>query len=464
MLSIHTIPEAPSSRSTAPTPVVRRKVLIALSLMVIGRLWIQATLYELGFVALTADEFGRTIVAAVWAQQPTIIWSGFWLPLHTYLVGGVVLLGVDWWNGARLITTVLGLGSIVLMYQIGRQTLQDYRVALLGAGLLALNPLHIWLTAVPLTEISVFTALLAFLVGFLRYLHQRRSRDLWMSVAALLIANALRYEAWMWSLLFSCAVVVHLLRSDQVGRQQWVELLFAGLIPWIVPVLWIVGNAWQTGDPFYFYTFTRTYERTWYGATRDLAGYLVILGRSDPFLIVFSTVGFAFLCLSPRQSDVIRWYLIVTSVPIILFVAIQGGLRVPEGQMYRRIALFIWQLYPLMAYSLERSIQWLVRRRQWLEQWVIALCMIGIGIVQLGTAFAFSNDPAARGLAVGRQLAVARQSLLNRDNDLILVERVYWEYLAIQVGANDVTHLVFDRPADLARMSTSWLLLGGLSQ
>jgi hypothetical protein len=39
-------------------------------LLLIARLGLQALLYRSGFEALTSDEFGRTVLAARWAQQP----------------------------------------------------------------------------------------------------------------------------------------------------------------------------------------------------------------------------------------------------------------------------------------------------------------------------------------------------------------------------------------------------------
>lgn len=454
-----TLPKESSPQPIALTSVEQRTVLITLGLIIIGRLCLHLILDQLGLVSLTADEFGRLNVAARWAQQPTLIWSGFWLPLHTYLTGGIAWLGADWWNSSRLITIVLGLVSIALMYQLGQQVTQDYRVALLGAGLLALNPVHIWLTAVPLTEIWAFAILLVFLVGFLRYLRERRASDLWLAAGALLVANSLRYEAWMWSVLFSGAVGLHALRAKGLDAPQRLSLLAAGVLPWVVPIVWVIGNAWQTGDPFYFYTYTKAYERTWHGATQDMIGYLMLVSRSDPLLMVLSAAAFVYLAWSQRQSEVVRWFLIVASVPLILFIAIQGGLRLTEGQMYRRIALLVWQLYPLVAFALAHGIRWLVQRRPQLEPWVLGLVLVGISAFQLNTAFAFTNDPAAKGLAVGRRLVEVQRNLGAPSEARILVERIYWEYVAIQVGANDVSGLVFDRPVEDTRSSPSWLLL-----
>lgn len=441
----------------APFRPVSRLILAALSSILVGRLLLQFALHQAGFIALTADEFGRTVIAALWAQHPTPILSGFWLPFHTYLLGSVVALGGDWWITVGLFTVILSVCSLILMFRLGNLLDDTCHVGLLSAFLLALNPVHLWLSAVPLTEIAVFTGLITFVVAYLCYMHAETPRYLWLSVAALAISNGIRYEAWLWSLLFSGSLVLQCIRTATKRHRS--ELAFAAIVPWIIPLCWVIGNAWQTGDPFYFYTFTTAYERTWYGAERNYAAYAAHLVRIDPFLIALSIVGLGLLFVTRRQERVVRSYVIMAVVPFLLFIVVQGGMRVPEGQMYRRFALFMWFLYPLMAYCLG----WLLMqlRQRWPRGWwfVAGAGAAVVGAFQLTTAFSFSNDPASQGLAVGREIARVRLETPLSEQGTILVERVYWHYLAIQVGANDVSGLRFDRIVDDERLSQSWLLM-----
>ncbi|MBC8160898.1 MAG: hypothetical protein H7Z42_06730 [Roseiflexaceae bacterium] len=109
-----------------------------------------------------------------------------------------------------------------------------------------------------------------------------------------------------------------------------------------------------------------------------------------------------------------------------------------------------------MAYTLYRFLTWVFKRKS-LRYLATASTLLVLVLVQVRTAFSFTNDPSANGLAVGRELARLQQATVGSYT--ILLERSYWDYLSIQVGANSISDFMFDREADFVDRSTeSWIL------
>jgi hypothetical protein len=65
------------------------------------------------------------------------------------------------------------------------------------------------------------------------------------------------------------------------------------------------------------------------------------------------------------------------------------------------------------------------------------------------------NDPAAEGLRAGQHIRALRSHHLASVSQPILIELNYWQYLAIHVGANDLSSIIYDRPLDLRKLNDS---------
>src|SRR3954453_21558905 len=94
------------------------RVTAVLGLILAGRLALHVLLNRAGFVALTADDFGRIVVAAQWAQHPRAIWHGVWLPLYTYMFGSLFWLDWNLLYLPRIVSIAVGLLAIILMYHL----------------------------------------------------------------------------------------------------------------------------------------------------------------------------------------------------------------------------------------------------------------------------------------------------------------------------------------------------------
>jgi hypothetical protein len=431
-----------------------------LSILILARLLLQAYLYRSGFLALTADDFGRVLQAANWAVQPHLVWSGVWLPFHMYLHGLALKLYPDMLIVPRILTIALGVVSLLLMARLGSRLFADVNVGLISAFLLAANPAHIWLSSTPLTELPYFTLLLGCLAALAEYFHGGRRRWAWVSAACLALANGFRFEGWMFSLPFSvllagrAAALVRRQPGSQAGRREAGALLLAAGLPWVFPLLWMSGSYLQSGSAFEFLEAIRQYKATRFLIEPAFRPYLATLARIDLVSLILAVPGLALILAPGRRSA--SWYALFVILPLGIFLALHAGQYDPPGNLIRYLAPFSFLFLPLAAGALLVGIRRLPI--QGLSQaLVLVLFLSGVALLQGRAAFRLQNDPAALGIRVGERLKALRQEdpLLARLP--VLVEIYDWEFLAIQVGANETGTVLYDRQPDPLQPSPSLL-------
>src|SRR5262245_39883947 len=110
---------------TRTAPQIGQKPLWACVFLIALREVLQVALYQAGFLALTADEFGRTILAARWSKAPYLAWYGPWLPFHMYFFGLALRLAPDLLWTPRLIVIMFGALSICCMYILAAHLFQN---------------------------------------------------------------------------------------------------------------------------------------------------------------------------------------------------------------------------------------------------------------------------------------------------------------------------------------------------
>lgn len=192
-----------------PTYAQHRIVGLLVGAILVVRLFIHFALYHAGFISLTADEFGRTIVAAEWVKHPTWEWKGAWLPFHRPLIG--LFLKLHWellWT-PRIVTIIFGLLSIVFMFLLTKKLFDSYVVGLISAGLLSVNPLHVWLSSVPLTEMVSLTLVLIGVWAFVGYMIDAKAKYLLVAGIMLGFASGFRIESWFFSAILSLFLLIN---------------------------------------------------------------------------------------------------------------------------------------------------------------------------------------------------------------------------------------------------------------
>jgi hypothetical protein len=428
-------------------------------LLLLVRLFIQIALYHDGFISLTADEFGRTIVAARWSVHPAFSGGGSWLPFYSYVIGSALHFVWELLWVPRLLTILTGVVSMIVMYLIASSLFESRLAGLLSAFLLCVNPVFNWLAGTPLTEMPNAMLIFVAVWTFCLFLKSRKLGYIFITACFLALANGLRYESWLFSVIYSLTLLGEFAagvvkRKFQVGKT--VNLLIAAFIPWVVPFGWLIINYHETHNPFYFAQAVRTYNQQWYAHNISYYKYIETFFKIDPYLTVLGIIGILVCLLRNKKSQAIKWYVAATTLPLVVDILLQGGKSEPPGNYIRYLALFAFLFYPAIGYLLVVIMQ-AIRTR--MIKFGLFLFLGIVAFTQLRETFRFNNDPSAAGLAVGLAIRELRAQNPEITGLPVIIELSYWQYLAIKVGANDLYRVVYDRELDLATRKSQSLLL-----
>ncbi len=434
----------------------------ALFVLLLGKLVLIAWLYRSGFVALTSDDFGRVFLAADWARAPYFYRPFLWLPFHMYLNGILFKLVWELLWAPRVLTIIIGLVSIVLMYHLTHHLFENRLVGLSSALLLAVNPVHSWLSAAPLTEMYQFTLNEGAILGFILYAKNKRLLPLGVSALCLALANGFRYEAWIFSALFGLTfltLAVTLVRADRHSRWRALPLVGAVMLIWIFPLVWLSTSYIVTGNFLYSIQATQSFLTKWYGSGSSFIPYLQVLFHSDPWAMLILPVAAVACLLSLRKARLAQWYIGLAGLAALGFALMQRGQDNPESNLVRYLAPFLFLAYPIVSWFIVNVFQRLTL--SWVGKTALAsILLAGICFAQLRSTFNFVNDPASEGLSVGLRIRSMRDAGTIAPDQKVMIELTYWGFVATHIGANDLAGVIYDREYDPANRQTASILSG----
>ena len=246
-----------------------------------------------GFRGVSDDDYSRVVVAARFAQHPSLDPSGTsWLPLPFWLYGVPMALFGDSLLVARVVAVALGAASAVLVWIAARLFLGlSERAALWGALGAVLLPYGAWLSAATVPEAPTAALLLLGCVSLVRPEPRLRA---WGGLA-LGAACFCRYEAWPPALVFGVLTALDAWRvrtkEGPSPRWLWLAAAFATL-----PIaLWLAHGAVRHDDALFFVTRVKQYRAALGGPTQSVASALwhtpFALLRFEPELFAVTAVA-----------------------------------------------------------------------------------------------------------------------------------------------------------------------------
>jgi mannosyltransferase len=197
-------------------------------------------LYRLDYLSLRGDESFTVLCAAV--PWPDLV-DGIRTvepnpPLYYFLLrGAMVLFGQSDWT-ARYVSAFFGVLAVPLLYQLARTLLSGRRagrgIALVAAGLLAINPYQIWHSQ-DVRNYTLWPALSLASLYFLWRALKKNRRSLWVAytITALLSLYTHYYDAFI--ILFENILVFALFWRDRATLRRWIAVqatLALLYLPW----------------------------------------------------------------------------------------------------------------------------------------------------------------------------------------------------------------------------------------
>jgi hypothetical protein len=263
-----------------------------------------------GFVALSDDDYSRTVIAEQFAQSPSLDPSGTsWLPLPFWLHGAAMSVFGRSLLTAHATAVALGVVSAVCIHRAALWLGLPRPLAFLSA-LVA--------TAIPTAaRLGVCTQPEALVAGLVMLGAASTTVDGSRRVAgaiALFAACLCRYEAWAAAAAFAAITAYDAARTQRTGRgappsrstpsARARAQVACAAIAIAAPLLWIAHGVASHGDALFFLHRVAAYRRA-LGVTepfvRSLLAYPSALLRFEPE-VTLSAIGIAFALVATARS------------------------------------------------------------------------------------------------------------------------------------------------------------------
>jgi len=186
------------------------------------------------------DAWVRLALTAEWLKHPVFkVGFGAYPPGHFWLIGLFTLVFGDVVFAGRLLSLLLGIGSLYLVWRLARNLFGE-PAGVAALAIFVFYTLHIGYSTTSSAEVSYLFFLLAGLMFFFGYFRDetRRLGSLALAGLSLSAAESIRLEAW--AIFFGLGIILAVLEyRDHASRPAW----FA---PWLksVSTLGLTGGAW----------------------------------------------------------------------------------------------------------------------------------------------------------------------------------------------------------------------------
>jgi 4-amino-4-deoxy-L-arabinose transferase-like glycosyltransferase len=278
---------------------------------------------------LYGDAIPRVEMGERWMGHPHLITAfgdgaGQYGPLHLYLVG-LATAFADREIAGGLVSLLAAVLTVVPLYRLGRR-LAGWQAGLIACLALAVWGLHVQFSTTAASESVAILLMLSALSAFAAALDSGRQRDLVWAAVWLNLAEAVRYDAWMYPPVLAAAVLLTGSRASLSRRQ------LAGFVAMclVFPVLWMLGNYEMHGDPMFpldhingeHSRWAATYAGFWRGLWLRAQGIgfwpVMALATLTPGVAAFGAVG---LVAAWRERRSVRWVIVTLSVPVLYYAA-----------------------------------------------------------------------------------------------------------------------------------------------
>lgn len=391
--------------------------------VLVAKALVGAAVLRAGFVALSDDDFSRTVIAERFAVAPTFDPSGTsWLPLPFWIAGSAMAAFGRTLSAARGTAVVLGLVAALLIHRAALWAGASRLSAALGAVVATTIP-----TAARLGVSFQPEALTAGLIVLGAAATRRDGVQRLGGAFALGAACLCRYEAWPAAAMFGALSLVDAARAraqSRVGAPR--AYILAALIASAGPVAWLIHGMRAHDDAMFFVHRVAAYRNA-LGITESvgtsLAAYPAMLVVIEPELTLgaLALLGVAFLTERTFVSSLRRPALVLASLLAFLVVGrLMDGAPTHHGE---RTLLPLWT--GLAIAGAEVAARLAASRRS------MAMVLVPAFAIAAGGALRFARPPEAfPERTAERAIGAAARVALPPDARL-LVDTADYGYFAV---------------------------------
>lgn len=425
-----------------------------------------------GFVAVSADEFARGIGSGMWASNPTLELRHFaspWLPSEMYMNGLLLRIWPNPFWIPRL--TVFAFSCLTLFSFVWLNFLlfESRLAAVANAYLLVLFHWFAWLSATPMLEmyyLPFYILGLAFLVRLIK--GQGRYAWLWGGLS-LLVATSFHVQSWLiiaatllGTLPFSLPA---LYKKEWEDSQKWIGFYLIS----VSFVAFALFAQWRADGAILGFVSQHTTYSLWFYNGYDVAVqekllyYPRIVLSQTPQIILLLSI-FAIWSLLQEKGSRLRFAPLLLAVFILAIFSysnVNSGPPSAAPNRYSMLHTGILILYA--AYGFKQFVSVPIDGNQVKRLGIIALALVMLLLVsrqQYTRILNFPKGMPSEPLAAGSAM---KELMQNDDGGKIMLELLYWEFLAVEMMINSAESVVYDRerilgqhdlPSELAELES----------
>lgn len=399
-----------------------RRLLAVYALAVLLRSLLLVLTAQRGYLDYNADGFTRTVHAWQWQQQPSFE-VGVWLPLHFWLVGGVIHFWDNLYLAPRLVNLLCSFGTLANLLLLGRALFGE-RVGYLTALLAAVFPWEVWFGLSGMSESISHLLLSGAALLVVAWASSNRLRSALGAAVLIALATMVRYEAWFYALAFAVTLPAFYFAEQYrkrrlasgvvagpAARLQTLKLLLVALLPFSFIALWLGASALTLGDPLAFAKATSQINSDWSPAAAQsdwwtkLTFYPALFLALAPPISGLLLVGVA-VAAGIERSRRLFAYVALLLGEAVFFILITARYNNIGAGSDRYLVSLLLLLLPFVAYLLDLPL-----RSSWLRAhggWLRPVLLMVSGLV-FASVFVYSFD---------RTLA-RRESFPDRDTQAV---------------------------------------------
>jgi hypothetical protein len=403
---------------------------------------------QLGFVAISDDDYARIVIGQQFAHAPSWDPSGTsWLPFPFWLTGTVMMACGLSLHVAHTLAWVTSLSCVALVYLAAFWCGQAPRWAGIVACAFALFPHAVWLDLATVPE--GYAAVLAVLA--LASCNRPDVGARVLGIVCVTAATLARYE--LWPVAAVVAIAQYCPRPSNVVRGA--AFSFGALLG---PASWLLHGAMNHGDALFFVARVANY-RSGVGQAPDgwfdvVLNYPTALVGKAPELVACSALTAATVALTrARPAGRVPLpgrgltYVVLGAASVFLFLILGDANNGAPTHHPERVLQLCWLALLLVQGTLLSHVH--VRSARGLRALTLGfLAVIGLGLCRTNTQ-GFVNRSTE--IAVGQALA----SRLT-DHQRLFIETRGYGYIAVAAATAQPWNVVGFNPDDPRQPPTLW--------
>lgn len=433
--------------------------LVVIGIIILVKSFLFYLLYKNGFIAISADEYSRTIKAYYWAQDPRLVFEGLWMPFGYYIEGIVLKFWNNLFLAPRITTLIASIFAVTGVYFLSLVLFDSKKVGLVAVLLSLFHPAVNWYSYLPFVSMYHGATLIWGFIFFHYWLRQKKTKFLFLTAVMLLFCSGFRYESWFFVACFSFYMLFLSFKNLKIDWKRSASFILLSIIPAIFCLIWVVASSLRSGNVLELHHIRGRYFAGLVDKGGEFLSKVVAIPReflSKEFIVfsilIFVSIGVLFITkkrvkIRPYNLKYIIFHVVLILL-VICMICFYVGITGPPGVRTRIIVPYFLILLPLCGWSISLLFENITPNKSIHSLTVISGLIIILLLVTYEIKDIFNYPPSQlfNETHLGFDLKETIEENPLEPEEKVLLQLSYWGYRGVVVGSNNPNMFIFDGP------------------